>query len=85
MYQVLDIELWRKAGQTPHKRRAPLKPYKSALLLPSGTDLKRLDILPPGCLLTRARGNAWEVHMPIANKIIVKKLSKTLDAIAFMC
>jgi len=85
MYQVIDREQYRKAGLTCHKRKQPLKPYLSALILPSGIDIKRLDILPKGSLLIRAKGNHWEVHMPISNKIIVKKMAKVLDAVAFMC
>ena len=70
-----------RAGLTPKKRKQPLKGYHSALLLKGGTPL---EWIPAGSEI-RYSGKYWEVHMPIKNKLIVKKLAKALDAVAYMC
>ena len=80
MYVVLDIPYMVRAVNTSKRRTTPLRGYNSTLLLKPGTDI---SILPPGCEIKRV-GDLWECHTPIANKKIVKKLAKRLDAVAFL-
>ena len=82
MYEVLDVPRMTKIKQ-PHTRRRsqPLKGYHSTILLKGGTDI---SLLPPDTLLVKNAEGLWEAHMTISNKLIVKKLAKALDAIAFL-
>ena len=80
MYNVLDVPVMMKANFTARRRIRPIKGYHSTLLLKGGTPL---DLIPPGSEIKRV-GDLWEVHMPIKNKNIVKKLAKALDAVAFL-
>jgi hypothetical protein len=80
MYVVLDVQEMMKAKHPVRRRQKPVNNFKSTLLLRPGT---RLDLIPPNSEIRYAYGS-WEVHMPIANKKIVEKLAKHLDAIAYM-
>lgn len=82
MYEVLDVKtMMKKATLHARRRVRPAAGYKSVMMLKGGT---KLDLVPPGSEIRRV-GDVWEVHMPIQNKEIVKKLAKVLDAIAFIC
>lgn len=80
MYVVLDVK--KMMNSSPHTRRRtqPLAGYNSTLLLRPGT---KIDLIPPGSELRYTHGN-WEVHMPISNAEIVKRLAKELDAIGWL-
>lgn len=80
MYNVLDVPAMMKAHSATRRRKTPIKGYGSTLLVRPGTNL---DLIPPGSEIRYAYGS-WEIHIPITNKKIVKKLAKALDAIAFL-
>lgn len=80
MYVVLDVEQMMKAKHPIRRRQRPIGKFGSTLLLRPGT---KLDLIPAGSEIRYSYGS-WEVHMPITNKNIVKKLAKALDAIAYI-
>lgn len=80
MYNVLDVPAMIKTKHPIRNRKKPISGYESTLLVRPGT---KLDLIPPGSEIRYAYGQ-WEIHMPIKNKKIVKKLAKALDAIAYM-
>ena len=80
MYNVLDVPAMMKAKHPIRNRKKPIGNYGSTLLVRPGT---KLDLIPPGSEIRYAYGS-WEIHMPITNKNIVKKLAKALDAIAYI-
>lgn len=81
MYEVIDVKhMMKKTTHHVRKRRQALKGYDSVLLLRAGT---KLDLIPANSELRKV-GDVWEVHIPIKNKEIVKKLALALDAVAFL-
>lgn len=80
MYNVLDVPAMMKTKHPIRTRIKPINGFESTILLRPGTPL---DLIPPGSEIRYAYGS-WEIHMPIKNKKIVKKLAKALDAIAYM-
>jgi hypothetical protein len=80
MYVVLDVKDMMATSPHTRKRQQPVKPYNSTLLLRPGT---KLDLIPPGSEIRYAYGS-WEVHMPLANRTMVKRLAQELNAIAWM-
>ena len=79
MYYVLDVSGMLKASPTARKRNKPLKDKKSVIMLRPGTII---DMLPPNTEIRRV-GDVWEAHMDLSNKVIVKRLAKHLNAIAW--
>lgn len=63
------------------RRTKPLNGFNSTILLRPGTDL---TLIPPNSEIRYANGS-WECHTMLSNKKILKKLAKTLDAVAFLC
>ena len=80
MYIVMDVEAMMKTKHPIRKRQKPAVGFQSTLLLRPGTDI---SIIPPGSEIRYAYGS-WEVHMPISNTEIIKRLAAHLDAIAWM-
>ena len=80
MYNVLDVPEMMKANGSIRRRNKPHRGHGSTLLLKSGTSL---DLIPEGSEIRFAYGS-WEIHMPLRNKRMVKRLAKQLDAIAWL-
>ena len=80
MYVVLDVNEMMKAKHPIRRRQKPIGKFGSTLLLKPGTPI---DLIPAGSEIRFSYGSL-EVHMPIKNKKIVKRLAKALDAIAYM-
>lgn len=80
MYNVLDVPAMMKTNPPIRRRNKPIKGHGSTLLLRSGTPL---DLIPEGSEIRFAYGS-WEIHMPLTNKRIVKRLAKQLNAIAWL-
>lgn len=81
MYEVLDVKEMMKARSPIRKRTKPISGFNSTILLRPGTDI---SIIPPNSEIRYSNGS-WECHTQLTNKKILKKLAKTLDAIAFLC
>lgn len=62
------------------RRTKPISGFNSTILLRPGTDI---SIIPPNSEIRFSNGS-WECHTQLTNKKILKKLAKTLDAIAYM-
>lgn len=80
MYNVLDVPAMMKTNPPIRRRNKPIKSFGSTLLLRSGTSL---DLIPAGSEIRFSYGS-WEIHMPLTNKRIVKRLAKQLNAIAWL-
>lgn len=82
MYEVLNVrDMMKKTTHHVRKRKNALNGYNSVILLKGGVDI---TLIPPNSELRKV-GDLWEVHMPLKNQEIVKKLAKHLDAVAFLC
>lgn len=81
MYEVIDVSAFPKVNPQIRRRQKPVRPYSSTILLKPGTNV---ELIPPDSEIKYVSGY-WEVHMPLTNKLIIKKLAKELDAIAFLC
>ena len=81
MYEVLDVKKMMKVSSQTRRRAKPIAGFNSTILLKPGTDL---SLIPPDSEIRYANGS-WECHTMLSNKKILKKLSKALDAVAFLC
>lgn len=80
MYVVIDVKDMMAVSAQTRRRQQPISGYNSTILLRPGT---KLDLIPPGSEIRYANGS-WEVHMPLTNKTIIKRLAQQLNAIAWM-
>lgn len=93
MYEVLNVKrMMEIKSYTVRNRKKPptssnsKTPWRSMIVVSSGTPLEKLKLLPEGseiklCLQDRS---IWEVFIPNNYKKSVKLLAKRLDAIAFL-
>ncbi len=89
-YRILNKEKFQYADKLRHRQRT--KSGCSAIIL---VDSKtNLSLIPVDVQLTTPmipRVNFWEIHLPNKGKYgqygekDIKKLAKTLDAVAYMC
>ena len=80
MYNVLDVRAFPQVNVAVRRRNRPVKPFGSTILLRPKADI---NLIPPNSEIKCVRGH-WEVHTPLTNKRIVKRLAKELNAIAWL-
>jgi hypothetical protein len=83
MYEVLDVTAMVRDIKTSHvrKRSKPMNRYHSTFLVKPGTSTKWI---PADSMLKRTPEGFWEVHTPIKNRELIRRLALALDAIAYI-
>jgi len=79
-YTVLDPVRMKNITGRAKTRKSPLKHTAGVLLITSSTDIYKI---PENCLLQKSN-EVWELHIPKDYNKSLKKLAKTLDAVAYM-
>ena len=83
-YTVLNPELFKKLNYRMQSRNRPSTNRSHCILVKSSVDL---SLIPENSLLSTPMKNdcnVWELHLPKDFKKDVKKLSKRLDAVAYL-
>lgn len=89
-YKILNKEKFRYAKKLRH-RREKLKHTVGHILIPSNTSLQKIPANVQLSTNLVERANYWEILIPKNGEFgeygekDVKKLAKTLDAIAYLC